>query len=165
MKNDPFAPLSGLDQKLFASQAPAAQVHAEESQEQGVQTNVAPKGRPDGGREGRPLQGTAEGRKERPLPRPLGGPEERPSERRPYDFYSDQVRWLNRMKVEVAEKYRRKITANAMVQLALDLFIADYRSRGRRSALIRTLVLREADRERAGQGEDDGAAERPEGER
>jgi len=70
--------------------------------------------------------------------------------------------------VEVAEKYRRKITANAMVQLALDLFIADYRARGRRSQLIRTLVLREPDSERSEDREeerpDGGTAERPAGE-
>ena len=62
--------------------------------------------------------------------------------RHPYDFFEDQVLWLNKMKVVVEERYRRKITGNAMVQLAMDLFIRDYRRRGQDSALVRHLVRR-----------------------
>ena len=68
--------------------------------------------------------------------------------RRPYDFFQDQVLWLNRTKVEIQEQYDRRITANAMVQLALDLLIADYQRRKERSKLVTKLVLNQKTGER-----------------
>jgi hypothetical protein len=62
-------------------------------------------------------------------------------DRRSYDFFHDQVLWLNRMKVELEERYDLQITANAMVQLALDLLILDHRRRGRHSQLMAHLVF------------------------
>lgn len=92
-------------------------------------------------------------------------PNERPVERRPYDFYSDQVLWLNRMKVEIQARYGRKVTANAMVQLALDLFIQDYKAKGKRSALISNLVfhrpLRERPEEETEEASDEETSGRP----
>ena len=91
----------------------------------------------------------AKGRKSEPKPesikqgtwgRPLKARRERRTERRPYDFFKDQLLWLNKTKVEIEERYERRVTANAMVQLALDLFIKDYRRRGERSKLITHLV-------------------------
>ena len=68
--------------------------------------------------------------------------------RRPYDFFQDQVLWLNRTKVEIQERYDRRITANAMVQLALDLLITDYKRRKERSRLVTKLVLNQRTGER-----------------
>ena len=47
-------------------------------------------------------------------------------QRRPYDFYVDQILWLKEMKLEIEKRYGRHITANVMVQLALDMLIQDY---------------------------------------
>ena len=68
---------------------------------------------------------------------------ERLTERRPYDFFRDQVLWLNKTKVEIQENYGRRVTANAMVQLALDVFIEDYKRRKERSKLVNYLVFDE----------------------
>ncbi len=67
-------------------------------------------------------------------------PKERRVQRRPYDFYVDQILWLKEMKLEIEKKYGRHITANVMVQLALDLLIQDYERNKDRSKLVRELV-------------------------
>ena len=89
----------------------------------------------------------SEGPRERPIVRasvPTSGrPKERLTERRPYDFYRDQVFWLKEIKLEIEKVYGRNIPANAIVQLALDLFIEDYERRGERSTLILNLLLSE----------------------
>ena len=73
--------------------------------------------------------------------RPLEPRKERLTERRPYDFYRDQLLWLRKTKVEIEERYGSRVTANAMVQLALDLLIKDYKRRKERSKLVTKLVL------------------------
>jgi hypothetical protein len=148
VKDDPFAKLSGLDQRLFS--APSGQAPGDFKK---ALTEERTSGRSGGRTSGAPTGGMKERRKGHSFE----PPQERPVERRPYDFYADQVRWLNRMKVDVEERYRRKITSNAMVQLALDLFIADYRARGPRSYLITRLVLGERS------NPDGETSERPEG--
>ena len=70
-------------------------------------------------------------------------PKERRTERRPYDFYQDQVLWLKEIKLEIEKRYGRRVTANAMVQLAVDLLIEDYRRNKERSKLISELVADE----------------------
>jgi len=142
MKDDPFAGLSGLDQKLFASSPSTAG---------GKSKKATPKERSKEPREERPSE-RREVRKEKPSSqgakagtsgRPFRRPRERLTERRPYDFFRDQLLWLNKTKVEIEEKYGRRITANAIVQLALDTFIQDYKRRKERSKLITKLVLGE----------------------
>ena len=61
-------------------------------------------------------------------------------ERHSHDIFQDQVRWMNRLKLDLAERYGAKVTGNAMVQLALDLFRDDFLSHGEQSGLIRVLV-------------------------
>ena len=80
--------------------------------------------------------------------RPLQRTKERLTDRRPYDFYRDQVLWLNKTKVEIQEKYGQRVTANAMVQLAVDWLIHDYRRRKERSKLVMKLVSNERTEER-----------------
>jgi hypothetical protein len=75
-------------------------------------------------------------------------PSVRVDERHSHDIFHDQVRWMNRVKLDVEETYGAKVTSNAMVQLALDLFIHDYELNGDESALIRTLVLKQPGTER-----------------
>ena len=109
-----------------------------------IPTEKAPSGRPDVSRS-EPTSGGKKGAsKEAPLERPLQQPSERPkerlTERRPYDFFRDQVLWLNKTKVEIQERYGRRVTATAMVQLALDLFIQDYKTKKERSKLVTHLV-------------------------
>jgi hypothetical protein len=65
---------------------------------------------------------------------------ERVVEHRPYDFFQDQVRWLNRKKVEFEEQHGKRVAATAMVQLAVDLLIADFEANAEDSQLVRVLV-------------------------
>lgn len=69
-----------------------------------------------------------------------GRPKERRAERRPYDFFHDQVLWLKETKLEIEKRHGKTIPANAMVQLAVDLLIEDYEKNKERSKLVCTLV-------------------------
>jgi len=141
MRDDPFAKLSGLDQKLFMPPPPTQAAGEEKAKGAKKQRVEATEERPDGRSEHPGFQPTSQRTKEGALGRSFELPKERLTERHPYDFYKDQVLWLNKVKVEIQEKYGRKVTASAIVQLALDLFIRDYRKRGERSSLITDLVL------------------------
>lgn len=57
-----------------------------------------------------------------------------------HDLYIDQVRWMNRLKLELEEGYGVKVTGNAVVQLALDMLREDFVRNGEASVLIRALV-------------------------
>ena len=67
-------------------------------------------------------------------------PPVRTIERHSHDIFQDQVRWMNRLKLDLEERYGAKVTGNAMVQLALDLFRDDFLSLGEESSLVRVLV-------------------------
>lgn len=64
----------------------------------------------------------------------------RPMDHRAYDFFKDQVNWLNRQRLELKEHYGRLVPATVMVQLALDLFIKDFQQHGEDSQLVRVLI-------------------------
>ena len=64
-------------------------------------------------------------------------------ERHSHDIYQDQVRWLNRTKLDLEERYGVKVTGNAMVQLSLDRLRRDFEANGETSDLFRVLVLNE----------------------
>lgn len=70
--------------------------------------------------------------------------------RHSHDLFQDQVRWINRIKVDLEETYGKRITGNDIVQLALDIFISDYETNGDDSALISKLVLAQPGAERGG---------------
>lgn len=61
-------------------------------------------------------------------------------ERHSHDIFQDQVRWMNRLKLDLEERHGVKVTGNAMVQLALDIFLNDFERNGDESNLIRVLV-------------------------
>jgi hypothetical protein len=61
-------------------------------------------------------------------------------ERHSHDIFRDQVRWMNRLKLDLEERRGARVTGNAMVQLAVDLFRDDYERQGEESNLIRVLV-------------------------
>lgn len=132
-RKDPFADTKlsgqvGLDQRLFAETRPPSVPPEEQSEE-----------RPDE----RTKERTAVQRKGRPAvrpSRPLVVPKARTVEHRPYDFFSDQVRWLNRTKLDIEEKYGRRIPATTMVQLAVDLLIADFDADSQDSYVVRVLL-------------------------
>ena len=165
MRDDPFAKLSGLDQKLFSAPSKATNKGSAST------SKKRKKERPDVRGKGRTPVGTKDQTSQRPAQRIKEDPKagrkkptsgrrsegtfQRPAQpmrerltRRPYDFFQDQVLWLNRTKVEIQEQYDRRITANAMVQLALDLLIADYQRRKERSKLVTKLVLNQKTGER-----------------
>ena len=158
MRNDPYAKLSGLDQKLFSATPQAGKIAVvyASRREKEKRPDVRSKERTDVGKKERKLQRTNVRSKERSsvrkkegtFQRPVQPTKERLTERRPYDFFRDQVLWLNKTKVEIQERYDRRITANAMVQLALDLLIADYKRRKERSELVTKLVLNQRTEER-----------------
>ena len=161
MRDDPFAQLSGLDQKLFTANPPPTAKGQGAIRPTENTPNEPTKERPDGRPSVPTLGGTSGRTKDRPNGGTMGGtsqrtsggsnggtsgpafvrPKVRMTQRRPYDFCVDQILWLNRMKLEIYERYRRRVTANAMVQLALDLLIQDHHARGERSQLITKLVL------------------------
>lgn len=162
MKDDPFARLGGLDQQLFAQHsAETAAVHA------GPTKNKP--GMAGNGRSNVPEDVPTSARtKERRSQRSFEPSRPRRTERHPYDFYVDQILWLNHMKVQLQETYGCRITANAMVQLALELFIQDYRKRGSHSHLVSELALKqrteetpEAATEEADEGTDGRPEDRP----
>lgn len=140
MRDDPFARLGGLDQKLFIPPSPSSRTKRKAPALPERQGSGPTDERPDVPPQVRTSEVASGRTNETPSVRWPEATKERPLVRHPYDFFEDQVRWLNKMKVVVEEKYRRKITANAMVQLALDLFIRDYRRRGQDSSLVRHLV-------------------------
>lgn len=157
MRNDPFAKLSGLDQKLFVPSSPT-RVRGQEEAGAEKRPRVAVTKERSHERQKLPRfepmpQRTEEGT----LQRSFEYPKQRATERNSYDFYKDQILWLNRMKVEIQERYGRRVTANTIVQLALDLLIQDYRKRGERSSLITNLVLKQPATERP----DPGSSEAP----
>lgn len=86
----------------------------------------------------RPNRRKSEPKVERPFPRQ----QDRIVDRHPYDFYRDQVLWLKRTKLDIEQQYGVQITANAMVQLAMDLLIADYERNRQNSKLVKRLVRR-----------------------
>ena len=144
MRDDPFARMAGLDQQLFvAGRQPTitdTPKTAAPQPKQRTSTSERPSGRPADRPSGETSFETAEQPTVATSERSTGRPDVRTIERRPYDFFHDQVQWLNRMKVTIEERYHRKVTANAMVQLALDRLIEDYQRRGRDSALVAQLV-------------------------
>ena len=141
MRDDPFATLSGLDQKLFAPQSPAPAGAKDEIETTGKPKVSTTEERPPERSDGQTPQATSRRSKQVTSGRPLVLRKERPIVRHPYDFFRDQVLWLNRMKVEIEERYGLQVTANAMVQLALDLLILDYRATGLHSHLMTHLVF------------------------
>jgi hypothetical protein len=68
---------------------------------------------------------------------------ERIDERHSHDIFRDQVRWMNRTKLEIEETYGKRITSNAIVKLALDLLIDDFERHGESSKLISSLTREE----------------------
>ena len=66
--------------------------------------------------------------------------EERRVERHSHDIFVDQVRWLNRLKLELGEEFGVKLTSNALVQLAIDMLRRDFDANAERSELFRTLI-------------------------
>jgi len=153
-RSDPFAGAKlsqdvGLDQRLFQpppaeSQAPPkGRTSVRKDERTLVRSNLRKLERPEGtskeGKVGRTKERRSEGEPmthERPQ-------QVRLVEHRPYDFFQDQIRWLNRRKVELEERYGKRVTANAMVQLAVDLLIADYELDPEDSQVVRVLVKEE----------------------
>ena len=61
-------------------------------------------------------------------------------DRHSHDIFRDQVRWMNRLKLELEEESGIKLTSNGIVQVALDLLIRDHELNGEASNLIQVMV-------------------------
>ena len=151
MRDDPFAQLGGLDQKLFASQTDVnhearADRAARRPNRGSGRSAGPPRGRLAGRSDRRAASGPSEWTAHQSTGGPFGGPagprQDRPTQRHGYDIYKDQILWLNKTKVGIQERHGCLVTANAMVQLAMDLLIEDYKKRKDRSKLITRLVPR-----------------------
>jgi len=64
----------------------------------------------------------------------------RTAERHTHDLYTDQIHWMNRLKLDLAEQHGAKVTSNSIVQLAVDVLRADFMRKGEHSKLFRALV-------------------------
>ena len=174
MKNDPYSRLGGLDQLLFkedpskqrnnatTEQRANAPTLSRDNAAAGEQTNEATSQRDNApakprGSEPAPQRSVAsttqrgnEATRTR-VSAPSGHrPQARKIERHSHDIYLDQVRWMNRLKLEFEEQYGLRLTSNAMVALAVDRFRADYDLNGDDSALMRILVRGDTPREEDG---------------
>jgi hypothetical protein len=145
VKKDPFAGLSGLDQQLFR------QTKQRNNQTTLPRTNESTTdrfnertwSRANESSDQRSVEATSQRSNEATRPRaaPLKGQElNRVSERHSHDIFHDQVRWLNRAKLEIDERYGRRVTVNGLVQLALDVLRKDYELNKARSIVVRVLV-------------------------
>ena len=151
MKKDPFAGLSGLDQQLF-SQSTTKQRNnettlARTNESTTDRSNERTLSRANDPSNQRSIDTTNQRSNESTRPRvsPLRGQEfNRVSERHSHDIFHDQVRWLNRAKVEIDERYGRRVTVNGLVQLALDVLRKDYELNKAGSNVIRVLVRGES---------------------
>lgn len=180
------APLAnGVDQRLFAPARERSEAGPLETTEQHAnaptlsrdnettreRTNepTLPRTRSATSGTSRPRSGEPTGVTTGVATRPPAGPPSgkgapaRMVERHSHDIFQDQIRWMNRVKLDLEERYDVKVTGNAMVQLALDLFREDFIRNGEASSLIRTLVHGDpprpetdggSDRSRAGQEDD-----------
>jgi hypothetical protein len=153
MKKDPFADLAGLDQKLFQSDPSAKEATKQRDNE----TTLARDNEQTSGRSndqsklrrgdaslsrshepsiGRRIEAT------RTRTSSLGGQENQPRavERHSHDIFKDQIRWMNRTKLEIEERYGVRVTSNALVKLAIDVVRNDYQRSRSRSVVVRVLV-------------------------
>jgi hypothetical protein len=73
----------------------------------------------------------------------VAGPEAAAHRPQALRLFQDQIRWLNRKKLELEEEYGKRVPATAMVQLAVDLLIADHELNGEDSQLFRVLIKEE----------------------
>ncbi len=149
---DPFTDvklteLMGLDQRLFSEAAgpPGKARQASTVATQSERKKERSTGRPSvlsaGRSEERPnVENKVPPSERRVVPRASMPAAKRRTVHRPYDFFEDQVRWLNRKKLELDERYGRRIPTTAMVQLAVDMLIADFEAHGEASQLIGNLV-------------------------
>ena len=150
---DPFAGAKlseqvGLDQRLF--QAPPPLADSSPTQVELKQPVNQPTGRPVDRKVVPPVDRNKVGPTGRKTETKIGRtvsrlkvqspPPDRIVEHRAYDYFQDQVRWLNRRKVELEEAYGKQVAATKMVQLAVDLLIADYEENAEGSQIVRVLI-------------------------
>ena len=148
---DPFSDIKlseevGLDQRLFqqedegtTKQRANVTTEQRENQEAKRRGRETTKERPDAAASRRVREPTR-----RPTPTvKIVGASERIDERHSHDIFRDQVRWMNRTKLDIEETCGRRITSNAIVKLALDLLIDDFEQHGENSKLIRSLIREE----------------------
>lgn len=162
MKDDPFAQLGGLDQQLYKDQdneTTRQRDNATTSSRPSESTKEPTKESANAASDERPRERSStppktphfalsaqrllEAKRTRASARTGHLAVVRAVERHSHDIYADQIRWMNRLKLDVLETYGTKVTSNEMVQLAIDLFRADFERNGESSQLMRVLVLGE----------------------
>lgn len=156
MKDDPFSSLSGLDQQLYQEQPNKATTkqrdNATTPPDSNAGSNEAGKPRDSAEPPRRAPAATVveakAGESEATRTRVSAARGHRESvrlvDRHSHDIFYDQVRWMNRLKLELEEEYETRVTSNGMVQLAIDMLRRDYEANGEQSALMRSLVFGDA---------------------
>lgn len=144
MKDDPFSQLAGLDQRLFQEERTKRTTKQRDNETTSAHTQE----RDNVVSDKHSIERSSAPSKER-VNEPTRTPASSPSgqtirfvERHSHDIFQDQVRWINRVKLDIEEAHGQRITGNQLVQLAVDLLRRDYELNGDKSRLIRALVLR-----------------------
>jgi hypothetical protein len=166
VRDDPFASLSGLDQQLFrepkqankeTSKLVSKQASGDADPQVSGTAGLEPSGPAEQASSGvaaqqaaLPATRPAEQRSRKPaVPQASRTPVSQSSGhadpvrvdgRHTYDIFQDQVRWMNRIKLDFEDTYESRITINGIVKLALDVLREDYEVNGEDSNLVRVLV-------------------------
>jgi len=151
MKRSPFSglsltdqdslPTTGIDQRLFS--LPVESARQRHNGTTGERDNVVAQP-PDNTRTRQPdsvggTESSTEASQDRATA-VTGRAVPRQTARHSHDIYLDQVRWLNRTRFAIEERYGVRVSSNAIVRLALDVMRDDHVRHGERSKLMRILV-------------------------
>jgi hypothetical protein len=160
MRNDPFAQLGALDQKLFATSVPRPAAPANET---APTANTPPvpgltnpsnqetlEPRNQDSKSGRnsssfqaskiPIKGQeqpAQPAQEAPLNLSM-----RPDRQNTYAFTIEELEQLEDLKIEVTRVHRISVTKNDLIRCALHMLLHDYQHRGEQSSVLKRLRQR-----------------------
>lgn len=140
---DPFTNIGlsqqvGLDQRLFQeSNETTKQRHNESTNQRGNEPTMSRRSQRSSEWSMARFIETPKPRSSQPIERGA-----RISERHSHDIFKDQVRWMNRIKLEIDEQYGVRITSNSIVQLAIDIVMRDYETSKGDSKIVTAFVKR-----------------------
>jgi len=157
VKKDPFSTLAGLDRELFRDEGAPKKTKRRDSEtttkrrnDETIKRGVVVTSTGDGDvPRHRSEDGSGDRRKEGSRRRGSAatGPDASPASdqtslsrekaRHSHDIYADQIRWMNRMKLEVEELYGRRLTTNAIVQMGVDMLRNEYERLGPSATMVR----------------------------
>jgi hypothetical protein len=157
MRNDPFAQLGALDQKLFAKSAPQPAASVNETPPPGTIPSVSEPTNPSNqetleprtqvskpGSNSSSFQPSKVPTKEQEQPAqhaeqaPLDL-SRRPDRQNTYAFTIEELEQLEDLKIEVTRVHRITVTRNDLIRCALHMLLNDYQHRGEQSSVLKRL--------------------------